>query len=91
MRVSRKTVTRLYSVLIDHSQTTKGHVIRIMVLIKRERVIRVEPAKVEVAAIFGLANCDHQTYPLVIAIESDFSNPVPSQCCLYPCGEYAKN
>ena len=59
MPVGRKSIFRLHNVFIDHTQAPKSHVLRIVILIKRESVIGAKPTKIEMASLFGFANYDH--------------------------------
>src|SRR6266498_577650 len=59
MPMGRKSMFRLHEVFIDHTQATKSHVLRIVILIKGESVIGVEPAEIEVTALLCFANRDH--------------------------------
>src|SRR5712692_3648059 len=58
MRVRGKTLTGRDPVFVDDAQTAPVHVRRIVILIERESVIRIEPPMIKVAAIFGFANSD---------------------------------
>src|SRR2546430_12336023 len=49
MRVRRKSLARLYAIFIDNAQAAKMHVRRIVILIERKGVIRIQPAKIKVA------------------------------------------
>ena len=49
----------LHAVLVDHAQRPEPHVLRVVVVGERERVIRVEPAVVGVAALGAAAQFDH--------------------------------
>src|SRR5436305_5369588 len=52
MTVRGKAVSSLHAVFVDDAQTAKGHEARIVILVEREGVIGVEPAEVEMAALF---------------------------------------
>src|SRR5262245_25883833 len=59
MPVRRKPPASYDTVLVDHAQAPEAHVRRIVVLGERERVARVEPAVVEMAALGRGADADH--------------------------------
>src|SRR5882762_7625473 len=63
MAVRGKASSGRHQVFIDHTQRAKGHVRRIVVIDKRKSVIRVEPAKIKMAARFSFANLDHWFLP----------------------------
>src|SRR5688572_10223960 len=58
--VTRKAASFLDHVFIDHTQTAKSHVRRIVIIAKRKGVISIEPTEIEVAAVFCFANFDHR-------------------------------
>src|SRR5437773_714141 len=53
--VHPEALTGLHPVVIDDPQRTESHLRRVVVVAKRERVIRVEPTVVEVASLGSLA------------------------------------
>jgi hypothetical protein len=59
MRVGGKSMTRLDAILVDDAQTAKVRVRRIVILVKRESVISIQPPKIEVPAILLFANIDN--------------------------------
>ena len=60
MSVTGKPATSLDHVFINHPQAAKTHVRRIIVIAKRECVIGIEPAEIEMATLLCFANFDHQ-------------------------------
>ena len=52
VRMRGKTFSGRNAIFIDDTQSAKVHVCRIVILIERESVIRVEPTKIEMATIF---------------------------------------
>ena len=53
-----KPLPRRDAVLVDHAQRAEAHVRGVVVVGERERVVRVEPAVVGVAALPGATDCD---------------------------------
>src|SRR5687767_2584098 len=59
MTMGREAAPWMNVVFIDDAQRAKTHIPRVVILSKRKRVIRLEPAKVEMAALLCFSNCDH--------------------------------
>jgi hypothetical protein len=59
MGVCPETLTALHPVFVNHTQTAKTHVRRVMVIGKRKRVVAVKPSVVGMAAFGGPSNSDH--------------------------------
>ena len=56
----------LHPVLVDHPQGAEVHEVRIVVVGKREREVRVEPAVVGVPALVRSSDLDHRVAPCLI-------------------------
>jgi hypothetical protein len=52
-----------HAVFVNHSQTAKSHVLRIAIIGERKSVTSVQPAVVEVAALLGRTNFNHNFVP----------------------------
>src|SRR6185369_2695219 len=61
MSVRGEAVAGLHKVFVDYSKGTKARVLWIVVITEGEAVISIEPAEIEMATLFSLANCDHKT------------------------------
>jgi len=53
-----------HPVLVDHPQVAEAHVFPVVVIGKGKTVLRLEPAMVGMAAVFGLAYPDHGNLPI---------------------------
>src|SRR5678816_2205001 len=62
MGMGGKAATGVHEVFVNDAQTAKTHEGGIVVVAKRKRVKGVQPAKVEMAALVGLAYLDHNKY-----------------------------
>ena len=59
VRVRAKAFAGFDTILVHHTQRSKRHVLWILIVTKRKRVIRVEPSVVEMASVFGFSDLDH--------------------------------
>ena len=59
VRMRAEATAALDLILIDDAQLSEAHVLRVVVMAERERVLAVEPAEVAGAAIRAFANSDH--------------------------------
>src|SRR4030095_8579939 len=59
MSMRGKAMACLNKVFIDYAKRTKARVLWVVILAKGEAVISIEPAKIEMAALFSFANCNH--------------------------------
>src|SRR4051794_21514945 len=59
VRMLAEAVAAVHPVVVDHPETPESHVLGIIIIRKRERVISVEPAMVGVTAVFGFSDVDH--------------------------------
>src|ERR1041384_7840013 len=78
MTMHRKTAPRRNKILIDHAQAAKAHVPRIVILIKGERVIRIQPPMIEMPALPRLPDRDHYSNPSSCATNTVTSSFKPS-------------
>ena len=60
MRVSAESLTTLHRVFVNDPQAAEPHVLRVVVVCERERVVTVQPAVVAMASFIGSANCNHK-------------------------------
>src|ERR1700740_742862 len=58
--VRAESASGLHAILVDHPQRAKSQKVGIVVIGEREGVIRVQPAVIEMAALFGSANVNHR-------------------------------
>src|ERR1700741_4774501 len=63
MAVRPEALARSHAVFIDDAQRPELDVLRIEVVGERERVIRLEPAVVGIAALFAASNLLHDSIP----------------------------
>jgi hypothetical protein len=47
------------AVLVDHAQVAEPHVLRVVIVGERKRVVALEPAMIGVATVRRFANADH--------------------------------
>jgi hypothetical protein len=59
VRVATEPLSRLHAILVDHPQVAEAHPLRIVIVGEREGVKALEPAMLGMAAVVGLAQCDH--------------------------------
>src|ERR1700722_10036186 len=64
VRVRSKSTPLRHTVFIDHTQRTISHVLRIMIVGKRKRMVRIQPSMVGVASLVTLANSQHNASSL---------------------------
>src|SRR5262249_43193645 len=64
MAVHSETLAGLDAVFVDHPQRAEMVMLRVMVIGKRKRVVRIEPAMIEMAPIGRFANRDHVNFLL---------------------------
>src|SRR5437867_908627 len=69
--------TWIYPVIVDHPQSSKSHMPRIVILVKRECMVAIEPTNLGVAPLFSISNLNHY-YLLLTSIR--FNN---SRCYDY--------
>jgi len=63
MGVRSESATALHAIFIDHQQTPKADVGRVVVVGKGERMERVNPAVVRMTSVCGATNREHGAFP----------------------------
>src|SRR3984957_12710346 len=64
VRMRSKSTPLRHTVFIDHTQRTIPHVLRIMIVGKRKRMVRIQPSMVGMASLVTLANSQHNASSL---------------------------
>src|SRR4029453_15420863 len=60
MSMRGKAVASLNKVFIDYAKRTEARVLWVIKPAEGKTVISIEPAEIEMAALFSFANCDHE-------------------------------
>ena len=64
MRMRPKAAARLHAVFVDDPQAAKARVRRIVIIVERKGIARIQPPVIGMAALVAAANLDHVLPPL---------------------------
>lgn len=70
MAVRAEAFAGSHTIVVEHTQRTKPHVLRVVIPAERKRVIAVQPPQIGVAAVLGLAQRQHA---LILTLLSRFA------------------